>query len=155
MKTICFYNTLLLLILILSGCDKLTGSWSKKSPNGMTWNDAKAYCENLVENGRSDWKLPTISELRTLVKNCPGTETGGACKITNDCLLSNDCKNYVCDGCIKSQDGYSKLEDKDRFWSSSESSDNTFFAWYVNFINGSVDYYYKNNLNDNYVRCLR
>lgn len=44
--------------------------------------NAITYCENLVESGYDDWHLPNIDELRTLIKNCPGTETGGACPVS-------------------------------------------------------------------------
>lgn len=37
------------------------------------------YCENLTVNGKSDWELANIDELRTLIRNCPRTQSGGAC----------------------------------------------------------------------------
>ncbi len=33
-------------------------------PNEMNWNDACKYCENLRLLGFSDWRLPTIEELK-------------------------------------------------------------------------------------------
>ena len=129
-------------------------NWSKKATDKMNWNDAKKYCEDLVEDGYSDWRLPTISELRTLIKNCPATETGGACKVTNDCLHYGNCRNDACEGCSGSSDGkYSKLGDTEWFWSSSEQSDFTDGAWYVYFSYGHVLNFYKSNFGN--VRCLR
>lgn len=131
------------------------GNWSKKAPDTMNWSDAKAYCADLNEGGYSDWRLPTISELRTLIKNCPVTETGGACRVTNDCLSWKDCRTSVCDGCSGSLDGrYSKLGDTEWFWSSSELSDIADLAWRVDFRNGHV---YNNNkyYSSFNVRCLR
>ena len=43
--------------------------WSNKAPNIMNWNDAKQYCANLNEGGHSDWRLPNIDELKTLIGN--------------------------------------------------------------------------------------
>jgi len=129
-------------------------TWSKKSSNEMEWNDAKKYCENLVEDGYSDWRLPTISELRTLIKNCTATETGGACKVTNECLSYEKCRDDVCNGCSVSSDGrYSKLGDTGWFWSSSEQSDNADFVWIVNFYYGYVEVSLK--INHTNVRCIR
>jgi len=132
--------------------DPSFGNWSKKSTNKMAWYNAKEYCDNLTENGYSDWRMPTISELRTLIKNCPATETGGKCKVDNDCLLTT-CWSDVCQ-CSNSSDGrYSKLRNTEELWSSSSSVDIELNSWSVNFGSGSMDYYGKvNNLN---VRCVR
>lgn len=41
--------------------------WSNKAPRSMNWNDALNYCENLSESGYSDWRLPNIDELKTII----------------------------------------------------------------------------------------
>ncbi|MFI3287128.1 MAG: DUF1566 domain-containing protein [Rikenellaceae bacterium] len=33
------------------------------TPEGMTWNEAKEYCESLELGGHSDWRMPTMKEL--------------------------------------------------------------------------------------------
>ncbi|MBP5590974.1 DUF1566 domain-containing protein [bacterium] len=52
-----------------TGCtDPETGyMWSSISPFDMDWNQAYRYCSKLNENGYSDWKLPTIQVLKTIV----------------------------------------------------------------------------------------
>ena len=121
-------------------------NWSDASSYYMNWSEAVAYCENL--GGR----LPTISELRTLIQNCPGTGTGGQCGVTNDCL-SADCRTDPCYECEYSVSGkYSVFGDTSRFWSSSELSDYAGLAWLVHFSYGYVYY----NLESSYydVRCV-
>lgn len=44
------------------------GHYDKKSqPSIKTWEEAKAYCKNLTLDGKSDWRLPNIEELRYAV----------------------------------------------------------------------------------------
>lgn len=45
--------------------DPNTGLMWQQSPpvEGMTWYEAKEYCENLEFGGYSDWRLPTLKEL--------------------------------------------------------------------------------------------
>jgi uncharacterized protein (TIGR02145 family) len=114
-----------------------------------TWGDAVEYCKNL--GGR----LPTISELRTLIQNCPATETGGKCGVTDSCLSSADCWNDPCAGCENNNSGkYSVFGDTYYFWSSSEQSENTDYAWYVDFYEGGVYISYEANSYGD-VRCVR
>ncbi|HPM47794.1 MAG TPA: DUF1566 domain-containing protein, partial [bacterium] len=132
----------------------LSGNWSKIAPKEMSWDNAIKYCENLKEDDYSDWRLPTISELRTLIQNCPATETGGACKVTDSCLSWDDCRNDACDGCKYFEDGrYSKLGDTGWFWSSSLRSDDAALARFVDFSDGNVNSYHRSAII--YVRCVR
>ena len=48
--------------------------WSSRSKDTEYWYGAAAYCGNLVEGGSNNWRLPTMDELRTLVRNCPEGE---------------------------------------------------------------------------------
>lgn len=64
----------------------------------MTWDVAKAFCEDSEIGSYTDWRLPTIEELRSLIKGCPGTQTGGACPALNSCTTS-DCLTAACNGC--------------------------------------------------------
>jgi hypothetical protein len=117
----------------------------------MTWDNAVDYCENL--GGR----LPTISELRALIQNCPATETGGECGVTDDCLSWDDCWNeLLCYNCEFDDSGkYSVFGGYAYwFWSSSERSDEAGYAWGVYFSNGYVSYDGKYNY-DGFVRCAK
>lgn len=53
------------------GCiDTETGyMWSTVAVSTMTPSKAKDYCENLQENGHSDWHLPTLNVLKTISGN--------------------------------------------------------------------------------------
>ena len=126
--------------------------WSNKSPNRMNWNDAINYCKKLNEGGYRDWILPNIDELRTLIQNHSGTQSGGSCQISEKTgKLSSRDWTYDCDG--RSGSNFSKLGDTDRFWSSSIRSDSTGYAWSVSFFNGDVYNFSKSY--DNHVRCVR
>ena len=128
--------------------------WSQKTSERMNWNQAINYCKNLHEDNHNDWHLPTISELMTLIQNCPATQIGGKCKVTDNCLSHSDCGNDACFGCKSDNSGkYSKLGDTDPFWSSSTASDYTYFAWHVNFYSGHVLVVNKSGYD--YVRCVR
>ena len=141
------------------GCYTVDGNmWSPKASSTMNWSDAIDYCNNLTACGYSDWHLPTISELRTLIQNCSETQTGGSCGVTDSCLSYSECQNIsACNGCGFDDSGkYSKLGDDDDvwlWWSSSTRSDGTDGVWIVGFDYGYVGNGYKsNNFN---VRCVR
>jgi len=134
--------------------------WSNRSSKIMNWNAAKQYCANLSEGGFTDWRLPNIDELRTTIRNCSKTETGGECKVSekNGRLSRGDWNpdgSCYCESRNNNGGYYSKLGDDDNvwLWSSSTRSDDTDRAWRVGFISGLVlhslkSYYY-------YVRCVR
>ena len=95
----------------------------ESDPFLLSFTQAENYCDNLKEGGYADWHLPTIDELRTLVINCPGLETDGACKIRESCLFFPLCyeeKNCLCQG--ESDDSvFSKFGcEKGAYWSSSK-----------------------------------
>ncbi len=152
-----------------AGCDSATDScrpwedpdsgleWSMES-NAMIWKDAVDYCDNLTEGGFSDWRLPSISEARTLILHCLETKTGGRCGVTDTCL-SSDCWNYNCSLlCDPKQDGYYNKMDNSHttsslFWSASEVSDSLIRAWGIELYTGGVAEKVKNEYG--VVRCVR
>ena len=126
--------------------------WSDRSYSPMDWNGAKQYCENLSQGGFTDWGLPDIDELRTLIQNHSGTQTGGSCKISEKAgkLSSRDWTND-CSG--RSGSKFSQLGDTDWLWSSSVLSDISDHAWVVDFYDGRVGHGSKSVTLS--VRCVR
>ena len=108
------------------------------------WARAVTYCGGLHLAGHDDWRLPTISELRTLIRGCPATETGGACNVTDDCL-TNACRNAACTGCAAGGGpnngcyGHPELSGECyQFWSASELEGYENTAWTLRFHFGWV-----------------
>lgn len=106
--------------------DSKTGlMWSKESSRS-TWTQAKAYCAALTTGGHNDWRLPDVSELRTIVnRSCPSPVTF---------------------------DEFSFQIAFDH-WSSTVDARNSTNAWIVNFSTGNDNTPGKGN--NNYVICVR
>lgn len=85
--------------------------WSQASAsNTKTWENALAWCENLVLSDYNDWRLPTIKELVSLV--------------------DDDVDGLFIDA------GYFPDTTSSYYWSSTTSADYTDGAWAVNFAYG-------------------
>ena len=113
-----------------------------------TWDDAVAYCNGLTlcDYRAGGWHLPTIDGLRSLIRGCPDTMPGGACRVTESCLdLScfsercGDCEylrgpgpgGYYWDAALGDSPGSS--------WSSSSEAGDFPRAWFVLFNFGMVN----------------
>lgn len=135
--------------------------WEVKCGNWQKWDDAITYCEALVLNGYDDWRLPNIDELRTLIRGCPSTESGGACGVTTKCLFTacwNNCGECSwgegpVNGCFWPEE----LVRPDCvciwLWSINEVRDLEDAAWTVNFENAWVDWGHKDYPTE--VICVR
>jgi|GEM_PF-3909721 len=121
--------------------------WSDVLEKIMSTNDAEDACENIGGN------LPTISELRILIKNCSNTMENGACKLEDSCSWTgDDCWSSDCKGCDEDSTGkYNGFGDYDAFWSSSNKD--FIYSWYVNFNNAGI--YSADHLNQARVRCIK
>ena len=101
--------------------------WQKATaPGTYTWAQAISYCENLTLGGHSDWRLPTIEELDSIV------DYGRV-----DPAIDTD---------------YFPDTGASFYWSSTTYAYNTDYAWSMNFI-GDGNYNYKHFYN--YVRAVR
>ena len=136
--------------------DSSTGYiWSAKASTTYTWQNAVDYCSSYSEGGLSGWHLPTITELRTLILNCPSTMPTGSCAVKDPGCLSMSCwTSATCASCSQdSSGGHSKFGETEYFWSSSTGSDPTDHAWLVDFDDGYVGGNNKTNYAS--VRCVR
>lgn len=97
------------------------------SASTLIWSSAITYCEGLTLGGRSDWRLPNVNELRSIVD------------YTKSTVLAVDTTAFP-----NTQSG--------NYWSSSTYGLNTPNAWGIGFLDGKVEFNGKPA--DNYVRCV-
>jgi hypothetical protein len=143
--------------------------WQTEPPTGLnnslTWQKAIDYCDSLVLAGYNDWRLPTISELRSIIRNCPRTEICGSCGVRDDCLdfgisWEPSCGSDNCFSCWKKQLYWDPAIKSDCavFWSASECKGgcDPEFAWVVDFCSGALFTVFKNEENKGYfIICVR
>jgi len=107
--------------------DPKTGfEWQCESAGKMTWNQAQAYARSLCRDGKTDWRLPAVRELET--------------------LLDRTRYRPVMRAEIPFRDTLS-------YWSSTTFGHNKNSAWIVMFDGAYVLSYYKTN--EYHVRCVR
>ncbi len=152
--------------------DLMTGFEWQDTPTGglMEWTTAKTHCQELTLDG-TGWRLPNISELRSLIRNCTDIETSGVCEVKDVCSA---CGVNSDDACLKSwcwSDSCAPDSCSDNggssgcywpeelsgtcsyHWSSSPVEDVYNLTWGVYFNVGRVR---SNNVAGNYgVRCVR
>jgi hypothetical protein len=128
--------------------------------NYLNFDNAVTYCSSLQHGGYGDWRLPTISELRSLIRGCPATVTGGNCAVTDGCLGS-ECWTTICNGCAEAEGPGAEGCYWDEgltggcgwTWSSSTREGDPTNAWLVVFSQGRVGFIAKTMTE--WVRCVR
>jgi uncharacterized protein DUF1566 len=96
--------------------DTCTGlMWEQDSGVGtLTWPQALRYCEKLDMGGHTDWRLPNVRELQSLV-------------------------DY---GRVDTAIDPAFMSDSDGYWSSSAYLDDPGGIWYIDFYDGFLDFDY-------------
>jgi len=137
--------------------------WQKVPTNQqMTSRQAIQHCENLAYANFSDWRVPTIRELRTLVRGCPDIEIGGACPVYSgpDVDWNGDCTNGCPEASGPGDNGcYMTISVQGPCggtWSSSQGGGGPFEVgvWALNYQRGIITYSLLNYQNP-IVRCVR
>jgi hypothetical protein len=124
----------------------------------MDWWDASSVCEKLEWEGYSDWRLPMIQELISLVRGCPSSN----CPVEDPGCLEGSCNDTPeCEGCGfldgPGEGGCywpAELGECDGYWSQSALAGYEHVAWYMVAVDATVGT--KNKYTqENHVRCVR
>ena len=101
--------------------------WSKNTKKiGTNWDNAKIYCEDLTTGWKTNWRLPDITELRSITnKSC-----------------YNPATYFEFDGPVASYN----------YWSSTTYANDTGSAWVLGFDYGNTNWYSKTG--SYYVLCV-
>ena len=132
------------------------------TPGACNWQAATDDCSVLSACGHDDWRLPNIDELRTLMKGCVGTDTGGACPIhvgssQNDFNNTCYCTKFAGQGpggcywdpAFGDQCGYFTY----LYWSSSVTALTDKTSWAASYFDGRLLAPFKTDKQR--VRCVR
>jgi len=107
------------------------------SSQTTTWQNALEYCENLSHGGEEDWRLPSRSELLSIVDYSR----------RNPALYMDSS-----DGNDTNGNGFKNVASQ-TYWSSTTDADNTNYAWSLRLNDGYVGSSGKSS--SNYVWCVR
>ncbi len=133
MKNI-FY--LALILFFITGCDRSEScfntkpkalEWQTDEPGKMTWQAAMDFCQDLALNDKTDWRLPDIDELQTIL----------------------DRSNF---DPAADKNIFSNIQSA-AYWANTTNAYDTSYAWFVSFSFGYVANDSKSS--HNYVRCVR
>jgi hypothetical protein len=85
--------------------DAATGRTWEQSPSEEKLNreEAADHCAALNIGGLDDWRLPTVGELRGLIRGCDETVVGGSCGVDDSCVQASCGGLFGCLGCDQYQ----------------------------------------------------
>lgn len=114
---------------VTDNCTNLV--WQKESGDSMTWADANSYCSALVLASQNDWRLPSISELNSIIEydKAPTLDPSFVYKV------------------------HEATPDRSYNWSSTAYLQNDSRAWVVEFYTGGTGTLYKGEFL--FPRCVR
>lgn len=109
--------------------DNLTGLiWARNAnlDGNKTWSNAVAYCENLIYGGYSDWRLPNVKELESLIDF--GWSAPALC-------------NTVGTGHWQDNNPFTGVSSGSAvyYWSSTKYAPPVYWVWYVDLDSGLVE----------------
>ena len=145
--------------------DAATGKiWSKPdSPvygDEFGWQARAVQCRESNEGGISQWRLPTIDEIRELLPSSDRLKTGGECKVTNACsdYYSEECfDSGVCsqggEPVMSSLFDYSGSYISGTLSGQGVESEEFDYSWAVDLWNGSIVSY--DSVYDSESRCIK
>ena len=108
------------------------------------WHEAIAACENLDLGGHTDWRLPNVKELASIIF------------FNNSSAPRIDAVAFP-----MTQTSNPYANNEDFYWSSTTVADGASLAWFVKFGSGPVHYRYKDDTvkpssaAKGYARCVR
>lgn len=135
--------------------------WQRVSPfEAMNWDQAQSHCASLELAG-GGWHLPAVDELRSLIRDCPDTVTGGECNVGSAQCLLWQCRGDSCIGCpFGGGNGlagcYWPLELSGKcasYWAANDMEDKPELAWHIGFQGAYISPTYKTAMT--HVRCVR
>lgn len=129
--------------------------WKKYAEGGGTrpWQAAQNACESLSFCTRSDWRLPTVGELRSLIRRCPATQASGACGVTDACSQYT-CRNDACRGCQVGMYAPDTIVDfQSAYWTSTPADGSSLDGkWVVGFRTAAVEGFTPSSMHE--ARCV-
>jgi hypothetical protein len=126
----------------------------KGEKNIYTLVEARSVCNKLVHEGRSDWRLPTIRELQSIVYyHHKPTEVSDFSQVVEQVFPGAVTQSDVDSDYDESWKSYC-VSDRcyQHYWSSTDFATNSTIAWAINFYSGVVQW----DLSAKYksVRCV-